>query len=94
MGLLGSISAGPGRISNQQYEAKDGSGKRYRTEIIAQRVQFLGGRAGADAGGGMDEPMDIGSVGRCSRPDGRRRHPFLATALVATERRGAQETRL
>jgi len=49
-----------GRISNQQYDAKDGSGKRYRTEIIAQRVQFLGGRAGADAGGGMDEPMDIG----------------------------------
>jgi hypothetical protein len=23
-------------------------------------VQFLGGRAGADAGGGMDEPMGIG----------------------------------
>ena len=28
-----------GRISNQTYEAKDGSGKRYRTEIVAQRVQ-------------------------------------------------------
>jgi len=48
-----------GRISNQTYEAKDGSGKRYRTEIVAQRVQFLGGRAGAGAGG-MDEPLDIG----------------------------------
>ncbi len=35
-----------GRISNQTYEAKDGSGKRYRTEIVAQRVQFLGARAG------------------------------------------------
>ncbi len=50
-----------GRISNQQYEAKDGSGKRYRTEIIAQRVQFLGGRAGAGAGGGMDEPIELGA---------------------------------
>ncbi len=38
-----------GRISNRQYEAKDGSGKRYRTEIVAQRVQFLGGRGGPGA---------------------------------------------
>jgi single-strand DNA-binding protein len=46
-----------GRISTRQYEAKDGSGKRYRTEIVAQRVQFLGGRATAGAGGAtMDEP--------------------------------------
>jgi single-strand DNA-binding protein len=41
-----------GRITNREYEARDGSGKRYRTEIVAQRVQFLGGRpaAGADDG--------------------------------------------
>ena len=41
-----------GRITNREYEARDGSGKRYRTEIVAQRVQFLGGRpaAGADEG--------------------------------------------
>ncbi len=52
-----------GRISYQQYEAKDGSGKRYRTEIVAQRVQFLGGRA---AGGG-------GHDGRTARHGGRRR---------------------
>ncbi|MGH7988328.1 MAG: single-stranded DNA-binding protein [Candidatus Binataceae bacterium] len=45
-----------GRISNRQYEAKDGSGKRYRSEIVAQRVQFLGGRAGAGgAGAGMED---------------------------------------
>lgn len=55
-----------GRISYQQYEAKDGSGKRYRTEIVAQRVQFLGGRdgaggrAGGPGGGMMDEPPDMG----------------------------------
>ncbi|MGA2410553.1 MAG: single-stranded DNA-binding protein [Candidatus Binataceae bacterium] len=49
-----------GRISNRQWEAKDGTGKRYRTEIVAQRIQFLGGRAGAAANGGMDEPADFG----------------------------------
>jgi single-strand DNA-binding protein len=49
-----------GRISNRQYEAKDGSGKRYRSEIVAQRVQFLGGRAaGAGAGGPMDDGSDF-----------------------------------
>jgi single-strand DNA-binding protein len=41
-----------GRITNREYEARDGSGKRYRTEVVAQRVQFLGGRpvAGVDQG--------------------------------------------
>jgi single-strand DNA-binding protein len=39
-----------GRISYREYEAKDGSGKRKVTEIVAMRVQFLGGRAsGGDA---------------------------------------------
>lgn len=46
-----------GRITNRSWEAKDGSGKKYRTEIVAQRVQFLGGRAGA--GGAADEPSDF-----------------------------------
>lgn len=49
-----------GRISNRQYEAKDGT-KRYVTEIVAQTVQFLGGRAGAGANGGMEEPADFGA---------------------------------
>jgi single-strand DNA-binding protein len=48
-----------GRISNRQYEAKDGSGKRYRSEIVAQRVQFLGGRGGGGGGDMMDEPRDM-----------------------------------
>ena len=48
-----------GRISTRQYEAKDGTGKRYRTEIVAQRVQFLG-TGGGRAGATMDEPHDIG----------------------------------
>ncbi|HLW71296.1 MAG TPA: single-stranded DNA-binding protein [Candidatus Binataceae bacterium] len=51
-----------GRITTRQYEAKDGSGKRYSTEIVAQTVQFLGGRAGAmdDAGGGAGGGFDAG----------------------------------
>lgn len=36
-----------GRLQTRNYEAKDGSGKRYVTEIVAQSVQFLGGRQGA-----------------------------------------------
>jgi single-strand DNA-binding protein len=51
-----------GRLQTRQYEAKDGTGTRYRTEIVAQRVQFLGGRGAAaddgsaDFGGGPDVP--------------------------------------
>jgi single-strand DNA-binding protein len=48
-----------GRISNRSYEAKDGSGKRYITEIVAQRVQFLGGRAG----GGAEESPEVAAPG-------------------------------
>lgn len=41
-----------GRITTRQYDAKDGS-KRSATEIVAQTIQFLGGRgAGAEDGGG------------------------------------------
>jgi single-strand DNA-binding protein len=36
-----------GKITTREYEARDGSGKRYRTEVVAQRVQFLGGRPAA-----------------------------------------------
>jgi single-strand DNA-binding protein len=51
-----------GKLTTRQYEAKDGTGKRYRTEIVAQRVQFLGGRTSA----GFDEGApDFNSV-----PDG------------------------
>ena len=49
-----------GRIQTRNYDDKDGN-KRYITEIIAQRVQFLGGRGGdsprggVSAGGGGDD---------------------------------------
>src|SRR5271156_931067 len=38
-----------GRLTTREYEAKDGTGKRYRTEIVARRIQFLG-RRGDKAG--------------------------------------------
>ena len=60
-----------GRLHTSSYEAKDGSGKRYSTDVIASGVTFLGGGK-ADAGdrsGGYapdtrdeDFPMDMSSV--------------------------------
>ena len=40
-----------GSIRSRQYDDKDGN-KRYITEVIAQRVQFLGGGRGDGAGAG------------------------------------------
>ena len=36
-----------GRLTTRQYEAKDGTGKRYRTEIVARQLRLLGNRADA-----------------------------------------------
>src|SRR5271168_1589168 len=33
-----------GRLTTRQYEAKDGSCKRYRTEIVARQLRLLGNR--------------------------------------------------
>jgi single-strand DNA-binding protein len=38
-----------GRLTTRQYEAKDGSGKRYRTEIVARQIRLLGKRADSNA---------------------------------------------
>ena len=38
-----------GRLSTRQYEAKDGSGKRYRTEIVVRQLRLLGNRTNGDA---------------------------------------------
>jgi single-strand DNA-binding protein len=49
-----------GRLQTREWEDKDGN-KRQTTETIAQTVQFLGGRGGAERGGG---PVgDSGSSG-------------------------------
>ena len=44
-----------GRLSWSEYEAKDGSGKRERVEVIADSVQFIGPREGGGGGGGGGE---------------------------------------
>ena len=44
-----------GRLSWSEYEAKDGSGKRERVEVIADTVQFIGPREGGGSGGGGGE---------------------------------------
>lgn len=49
-----------GRISYREYEAKDGSGKRKVTEIVANRVQFLGGGRGEASMG--DDAGDFGGA--------------------------------
>src|SRR5438105_356508 len=38
-----------GRLTTRQYEAKDGSGKRYRTEIMALQMRLLGNRTNGTA---------------------------------------------
>jgi single-strand DNA-binding protein len=41
-----------GRLEWREWEASDGSGKRQAVEIVADNVQFLGGRGDGDGGGG------------------------------------------
>src|SRR6478735_565571 len=41
-----------GRLEWREWEATDGSGKRQAVEIVADNVQFLGGRNDGDGGGG------------------------------------------
>ena len=44
-----------GRLRTREFEDRSG-GKRQRTEIIAQRVQFLGAKPELPAGGEAEEP--------------------------------------
>lgn len=41
-----------GRLDWSEWEAKDGSGKRQKVQIVANSVQFLGSRDGAGGGNG------------------------------------------
>ena len=45
-----------GHFQTREFDDKNGGGKRQRAEIVAQRVQFLGPRAEAPAGGEAEEP--------------------------------------
>ena len=47
-----------GRLDYQEWDARDGSGKRSELRIIADNVQFLDGgeRSGGEGGSGVSEP--------------------------------------
>jgi len=45
-----------GRLEWREWEAKDGGGKREAVEIVADSVQFLGGRGDGDGGGNQFVP--------------------------------------
>lgn len=47
-----------GRLDWSEWEAKDGSGKRQKVQIVANSVQFLGSRdgSGGGEGGGFSSP--------------------------------------
>ena len=45
-----------GRIRSRSYEAKDGSGKKYVTEVEASEVTFVGGRRDSEGGSPYDAP--------------------------------------
>jgi single-strand DNA-binding protein len=46
-----------GRLQTRDYEDRNGGARRYRTEIIAQRVQFLGTKP-EGPGGEAERPAD------------------------------------
>jgi single-strand DNA-binding protein len=73
-----------GRIASREYEARDGSGKRQRTEIVAQRVQFLGGRPAASADDGI---ADFNSGPEALPPAEDDDIPFIADVDRSPERR-------
>ena len=73
-----------GRITYREYEAKDGSGKRKATDIVANRVQFLSARGGAPEG---DSAGDFGGGAARSRAA-----PAQAAAQATTSRRWTTKT--
>lgn len=52
-----------GRIRTRSYEAKDGSGKKYVTEINADNMVMLGSREQGSSGGGYSAPSTPSSMG-------------------------------
>jgi single-strand DNA-binding protein len=63
-----------GRLEWREWEAQDGSGKRQAVEIVADSVQFLGGRDDAGTGNGFsaksDVPVDEKDFAPSSAPSG------------------------
>src|SRR4051794_26197670 len=60
-----------GRLEWREWEAQDGSGKRQSVEIIADSVQFLGGRdEGQGGGNGFTPQSDVPVDSRDFQPAG------------------------
>ncbi|MFZ2886305.1 MAG: single-stranded DNA-binding protein [Minisyncoccia bacterium] len=54
-----------GRLQTRSWEDKTSGEKKYRTEVVADRVQFgprAGGAGGGRPGGPADEPQDMGGA--------------------------------
>lgn len=49
-----------GRLQTRSWDDKNSGEKRYMTEIVANSVQFLGGREGGGGGGGYGPPRGTG----------------------------------
>jgi single-strand DNA-binding protein len=56
----GSKIAVTGNLRTSSWEAQDGSGKRYRTQIVARNVLLCGGGGQQRSGGGSPPPDDFG----------------------------------
>jgi single-strand DNA-binding protein len=50
-----------GRLDWREWDATDGSGKRQAVQIIADTVQFLGGRGDGEGGGGGNQFVPAGA---------------------------------
>ncbi len=50
-----------GRLNWREWDATDGSGKRQAVDIVAESVQFLGGRGDGEGGGGGNQFVPAGS---------------------------------
>jgi single-strand DNA-binding protein len=59
-----------GRISYREYEAKDGTGKRKATEIVALTVRFLGSRGGDGDFAGAPVSRGGGAMSSGGAPSG------------------------
>lgn len=63
----GKLMAVSGRIQTRSYDVKDGGGKRYVTEVVAEEVKFLewGGKPDSSTSGASFEdmtPIDDGDI--------------------------------
>ena len=58
-----------GRLQTRKWQDKEGQDK-YTTEIVADRMQMLGSRAGSGAGGGQDAPTERERSASSAKPSG------------------------